>query len=190
MSFKGAVGDTFRSLRVRNFRLFFLGQFVSMTGTWMTMVAQTLLALDLGASGITLGLLAACQFGPVLLISPLAGTVADRSDKRKLLLLIQSGAMVQSAVLGLVVLTGNASLAVIFPLAAIQGVLTAFDNPTRRAFLYCAPGRNSGSRRDRSSPMRDWIAGETLNFEAAEHSLSKCPATDNSIFFRITRAGP
>lgn len=135
MSFKGAVGDTFRSLRVRNFRLFFLGQFVSMTGSWMTMVAQTLLALDLGASGITLGLLAACQFGPVLLISPLAGTVADRSDKRRLLLLIQSGAMVQSALLGLMVLTGNASLAVIFPLAAIQGVLTAFDNPTRRAFV-------------------------------------------------------
>lgn len=135
MTMKNAFGDTFRSLRVRNFRLFFFGQFISMTGTWMTMVAQTLLALDLGASGITLGLLVACQFGPVLLAGPLAGAVADRVDKRRLLLLVQIGAMLQSAVLGLVVLTGNASLGLIFALAAIQGVLTAFDNPVRRSFV-------------------------------------------------------
>jgi MFS family permease len=135
MTMKNAFGDTFRSLRVRNFRLFFVGQFISMTGTWMTMVAQTLLALDLGASGITLGLLAACQFGPVLLAGPLAGAVADRVDKRRLLLLVQTGAMLQSAVLGLVVLTGNASIGLIFVLASIQGVLTAFDNPVRRSFV-------------------------------------------------------
>lgn len=135
MTLRVAVGDTFRSLRVRNFRLFFVGQFISMTGTWMTMVAQTLLALDLGASGVTLGLLAACQFGPVLLLGPLGGAVADRGDKRRLLLLIQTGAMLQSGVLGVAVLTGHASLGVIFPLAALQGFLTAFDNPTRRAFV-------------------------------------------------------
>lgn len=135
MTMKNALGDTFRSLRVRNFRLFFFGQFISMTGSWMTMVALTLLALDLGASGVTLGLLAACQFGPVLLLGPLAGAVADRVDKRRLLLVVQAIAMLQSAVLGLVVLTGNASLGLIFPLAAIQGVLTAFDNPSRRAFV-------------------------------------------------------
>jgi MFS family permease len=135
MTVKGAVGDTFRSLRVRNFRLFFLGQFISMTGTWVTAVALTLLALDLGASGVTLGLLTAAQFGPVLFFGPLAGTIADRSDKRRLIVLVQFGAMLQSTALGLMVVTGHASLSWMFPLAAVQGILTAFDNPSRRAFI-------------------------------------------------------
>jgi MFS family permease len=135
MTIKGAFTDTFRSLRVRNFRLFFFGQFVSMTGTWMTMVAQTLLALDLGATGVTLGLLAACQFGPVLLLGAFAGTIADRAQKRRLLLWVQTGAMFQSAALGLVVLTGHATIPIIMVLASIQGLLTAFDNPTRRSLV-------------------------------------------------------
>ncbi len=125
----------FRSLRIRNFRLFFVGQLISQTGTWMTMVAQTLLVLDLTRSGIILGFLAACQFGPVLLLGPFAGTLADRYDKRRVLFLTQTAAMVQSLVLGAVVLSGHASVGVILPLAAVQGILTAFDNPSRRAFV-------------------------------------------------------
>lgn len=127
--------STFRSLRHRNFRLFFTGQLISQTGTWLTMVAQTLLVLSLTRSGITLGLLTACQFGPVLLLGAWAGAVADRSDKRQLLLVVQSLAMVQSVALGLVVLAGAATIPAIFALAAVQGVLTAFDNPARRAFV-------------------------------------------------------
>ncbi len=73
-----AAGDTFRSLHVRNFRLFFSGQLVSQTGTWLTMVAQTLLVLKLTDSGVALGLLTACQFGPMLLLGAWAGAVADR----------------------------------------------------------------------------------------------------------------
>ncbi len=130
-----APGGTFRSLRIRNFRLFFYGQLVSQTGTWLTMVAQTLLVLSLTRSGITLGLLAAFQFGPVLLLGPWAGAVADRADKRKLLFILQVLAMAQSLALGLVVLAGWASIPVIFALAAVQGVLTAFDNPARRTFV-------------------------------------------------------
>lgn len=126
---------TFRSLRIRNFRLFFIGQFISQTGTWMTMVAQTLLVLELTRSGIILGLLAACQFGPVLILGPFAGTIADRYDKRRLLFITQAAAMAQSLVLGVVVLTGHASVGVILPLATVQGILTAFDNPSRRAFV-------------------------------------------------------
>jgi MFS family permease len=129
------VAGTFRSLRVRNFRLFFVGQFVSQTGTWMTMVAQTLLILSLTRSGVVLGILAACQFGPVLILGPFAGTIADRYDKRRLLFITQSAAMAQSFVLGIVVLTGHASVGTILPLAVVQGVLTAFDNPSRRAFV-------------------------------------------------------
>jgi MFS family permease len=127
--------STFRSLRVRNFRLFFVGQLISQTGSWLSMVVQTLLVLDLAGSGVSLGLLLAFQFGPILVLGAWAGAIADRADKRKLLVAVQALSMVQSAVLGVVVLAGWASVPVIFALAAVQGVLTAFDNPTRRAFV-------------------------------------------------------
>ena len=130
-----AAKDTFRSLRMRNFRLFFLGQLVSQTGTWLTMVAQTLLVLRLTDSGIALGLLAACQFGPVLVLGAWAGTVADRSDKRRLLLIAQTAAMAQSFALAVVVFSHHDTVGVVYALAAVQGVITAFDNPARRAFV-------------------------------------------------------
>jgi MFS family permease len=130
-----ALRDTFRSLRFRNFRLFFVGQLISQSGTWMTMVAQTLLILDLTGSGVLLGLLGAAQFGPVLLFGAWAGAVADRIPKRKVLFATQVGAMLQSTALGLVVLSGNATVANVLALATVQGILTAFDNPARRAFV-------------------------------------------------------
>lgn len=129
------TGATFASLRIRNFRLFFAGQLVSQTGTWLGMVAQTLLVLHLTDSGVALGLLAAAQFGPVLLLGAWAGVVADRSDKRRLLLIVQSLAMVQSFVLAALAFTGSPPLAAIYAVAAAGGVLTAFDNPTRRSFV-------------------------------------------------------
>src|SRR5258706_10718951 len=91
-----AARDTFRSLRVRNFRLFFTGQLISQVGNWLTLVAQALLVLKLTDSGVAIGMLAAAQFGPVLVLGPWAGLVADRSDKRKLLLIVQAIAMLQS----------------------------------------------------------------------------------------------
>ena len=107
MTVAAVWGDTFRSLRVRNFRLFFIGQFISQSGTWMTMIAQTLLLLDMTGSGVMLGILAACQFGPVLILGAWAGALADRVDKRRLLFLTQAGAMIQSLVFGLVVADGQ-----------------------------------------------------------------------------------
>jgi MFS family permease len=130
-----AASDTFRSLHVRNFRLFFVGQFISQTGTWLTFVAQVLLVLSMTRSGVTLGLLTAFQFGPVLLLGAWAGAVADRADKRKLMMTTQFLAMLQSFTLGALVLLDVASIPVIFALASVQGVLTAFDNPARRAFV-------------------------------------------------------
>lgn len=127
--------DTFRSLRTRNFRLFFVGQLISQTGTWLSMITQTLLVLHLTSSGVALGLLTAFQFGPMLVLGAWAGAVADRADKRRLLIAVQALAMAQSLVLGLVVLAGWATVPVIFALAAVQGVLTAFDNPARRSFV-------------------------------------------------------
>ncbi len=127
--------DTFRSLGVRNFRLFFAGQLVSQTGTWLTMLAQTLLVLRLTRSGVAIGLLTAFQFLPMLLLGAWAGTVADRSDKRRLLMWAQSAAMIQSFALAAVAFSGHATLPAIYGLALVQGVLTAFDNPARRAFV-------------------------------------------------------
>lgn len=129
------TGETFASLRIRNFRLFFAGQIVSQTGTWSGMVAQTLLVLHLTDSGVALGFLAAAQFGPVLLLGAWAGVVADRSDKRRLLLIVQSLAMVQSFAMGALAFMGSPPLAAIYAVALAGGVLTAFDNPTRRSFV-------------------------------------------------------
>lgn len=126
---------TFRSLAVRNFRLFFAGQLISQTGTWLTMVAQTLLVLKLTRSGVAIGFLTACQFLPLLLLGAWAGSVADRSDKRRLLMWTQAAAMGQSLVLAAVVFSGHATVPVLYALALVQGLLTAFDNPARRAFV-------------------------------------------------------
>src|SRR5438309_11612024 len=94
-SLRAATNDTFRSLHVRNFRLFFTGQLISQVGNWLTLVAQTLLVLKLTDNGVALGGLAAAQFGPVLVLGPWAGLVADRSDKRKLLMIVQTLATAQ-----------------------------------------------------------------------------------------------
>jgi len=129
------TSETFRSLRVRNFRLFFGGQMISQIGNWLTLVAQTLLVLKLTDSGLALGLLAAAQFGPVLLLGAWGGLVADRSDKRRLLLVVQSIAMLQSFALAALGFMSSPPLAAIFAVAFIGGITMAFDNPARRAFV-------------------------------------------------------
>lgn len=127
--------ETFRSLHVRNFRLFFSGQLISQIGNWLTLVAQTLLVLKLTDNGIALGALAAAQFGPVLLLGPWAGLVADRSDKRKLLLVVQVIAMAQSFTLAALAFSGSPPVLAIYAVAMVGGVTVAFDNPARRAFV-------------------------------------------------------
>src|SRR5690242_9193643 len=129
------MSATFGSLRYRNFRLFFGGQLISQVGNWMTMIALTLLVLHLTDSGVAIGVLAACQFGPVLLIGPWAGLVADRSDKRKLLLIVQTCAMAQSFVLAALAALGDPPVGAIYAVALAGGIFTAFDNPARRSFV-------------------------------------------------------
>jgi MFS family permease len=132
---KAATRETFRSLHSRNFRLFFGGQLISQVGNWLTLVAQTLLVYSLTHSGVALGALAAAQFGPVLLLGPWAGLIADRSDKRKLLLIVQAIAMAQSFTLAALAFSGNPPVLAIYAVALIGGVTVAFDNPARRAFV-------------------------------------------------------
>jgi MFS family permease len=132
---RGAAAATFRSMHVRNFRLFFTGQLISQVGNWLTLIAQTLLVLKLTNSGIALGLLAAFQFGPVLLFGAFAGLVADRSDKRKLLLIVQALAMVQSFTLATLAFHHHPPVWSIYLVAMFGGLTTAFDNPARRSFV-------------------------------------------------------
>jgi MFS family permease len=128
--------DTVRSLHFRNFRLFFGGQFISQIGNWLTMITQALLVLHLtDNNGIAVGVLTACQFLPVLVLGAWTGLVADRSDKRKLLLIVQTFAMFQSFGLAVLVFTGNPPILALYGIALVGGVATAFDNPARRAFV-------------------------------------------------------
>lgn len=129
------MNATFRSLEVRNFRLFFGGQAVSQVGNWMRMVAQALLVLHLTDSGFAVGLLTAFQFAPVLVLGPWAGLVADRSDKRRLLLIVQVIAMGQSFVLAALAFMDSPPVPALYAVALVGGVTTAFENPARRSFV-------------------------------------------------------
>ncbi|HXJ22442.1 MAG TPA: MFS transporter [Polyangia bacterium] len=126
---------TFQALATRNFRLFFIGQLISNTGNQLTNVALILFVLKLGHSGLSIGALAACQFGPLVVLSAWAGAVADRTDKRRALLVTQTLEMAQSVALAVLAFLPHPSLALLYGLALAGGVLLAFDNPLRRSFV-------------------------------------------------------
>ena len=129
------MSETFASLRFRNFRLFFVGQLISQIGSWMRQVAMALLVLKLTDNGVAVGGLVAFQFLPVLVIGPWAGLLADRSDKRKLLLIVQSCLMCNSFVLALLAAMGHPPVWSLYLVALVGGVFTALDNPARRSFV-------------------------------------------------------
>jgi MFS family permease len=125
----------FRALRNRNFRLFFGGQLISQTGSWLTTIASTLLVLRLTHSGVAVGLLVACQYGPVLLLSAWGGLVADRSDKRRLLVITQTLEMCESFALASLAFMAHPPLVGFYLVALSGGFMLAFDNPTRKSFV-------------------------------------------------------
>ncbi|HRD99730.1 MAG TPA: MFS transporter, partial [Ilumatobacteraceae bacterium] len=131
----GRSTSTFAAFHHRNFAGFFVGQLISQVGHWLQAVAQVLLVIHLTDNGEALGWLAMCQFAPVLLLGAWAGALADRSDKRRLLLWIQLGTMVQSVCMVLVAFAERPSLAAIYLLATIRGVSIALDSPARRSFI-------------------------------------------------------
>lgn len=133
--FKASLGGTFMSLRFRNFRLYFIGQVVSNTGNWLTNIAITLLVLQRTHSGLAVGVLAACQYGPILLLSAYGGVVADRYNKRRALLLTQSLEMLESVGLAVLAFLPHTPVYSFYVVAAIGGMLLAFDNPLRRSFV-------------------------------------------------------
>ncbi|TPW29311.1 MFS transporter [Pararhizobium mangrovi] len=129
------LDETFLALKTRNFRLFFIGQTISNTGNWLTRVALILLVLKLTGSGFAVGIVTACEFLPLLLLSAAAGAMADSVDKRKMLLVTQALEMVQSLALALVAFLPNPPLYALYLLALLGGILLAADNPLRRSFV-------------------------------------------------------
>jgi MFS family permease len=125
---------TFAALRTPNYRRYFAGQAVSLVGTWMQTVAQGWLVLELTGSGTALGLVAAAQFAPLLLLAPYGGLLADRMDKRRLLVATQSALGLIALTLGVLVVAGAVELWMVVALAFALGVTTAVDNPARQAF--------------------------------------------------------
>ena len=130
------MSPTFRSLRNANYRRYAAGGVVSNTGTWMQRVAQDWLVLQLTAnSAAALGITTGLQFLPFLLLSPVAGLVADRIPKRRLLQLTNVGMAAPALVLGVLAVTGVAEIWHVYALALTLGVASAFDAPARQSFV-------------------------------------------------------
>jgi MFS family permease len=131
-----AVHRTFHAVsHSRNFRLFFMGQAVSVTGTWMQSVASAWLVLQLTGSGVALGVQAALNFGPVLVLGAWGGLLADRHDKRAILVATQTAFAVLAFSLWALVATDVVTLWMVYGLSLLQGIVTAIDNPARQSFF-------------------------------------------------------
>jgi MFS family permease len=130
------VTRTFSSLNSRNYRLYFIGQIVSMGGTWMQALAQSWLVLELTDSGTMLGLTLALQFAPFLVVGPWGGLLADRLDKRRLIITMQVTAAALALALAIVTATGVVTIWMVMALTTAFGFTVAIDNPTRQSFMH------------------------------------------------------
>lgn len=132
---------TFSSLKIRNFKLYFIGQCISLSGSWMQNVAQGLLVLQMTGSGTALGILIALQFLPILLFGSYGGVIADRFPKRTILFFTQSIAGLLAVILAALVALDAAALWNVYMLAFALGLVTAVDNPTRQTFIFEMVGK-------------------------------------------------
>ncbi|WP_407443093.1 MFS transporter [Rhodococcus sp. (in: high G+C Gram-positive bacteria)] len=128
-------GQTFAALRGPNFRRYIGGQAISLVGTWMQTIAQSWLVLQLTGSATAIGIVLALQTVPMLLLGPYGGVIADRTDKRRLMIGLQSLMGVQALVLGLLVVTGTVELWHVYVLAVLLGLNQCFENPARQSFM-------------------------------------------------------
>jgi MFS family permease len=127
---------TFASLKHRNYRLFFFGQIVSITGTWMQNVAMAWLVLELTGSPVAVGVLALCQFLPFSVFGLFSGVITDRFDPRRLVIATQAASMVLASVLAALTLLGNITTWQVYVLAVLRGSVLVFDAPARQALTY------------------------------------------------------
>jgi MFS family permease len=134
---------TFASLRRhRNYRLYFAGQVISLSGTWMQQIALAWLVIQLTHSPVAVGLLAFARFIPFTIFSLAAGVVADRFDNRRVMMLMQAASMVISALLATLAFTDSTALWAVYLLAALGGIATVFDAPNRHALTMQMVGRD------------------------------------------------
>jgi MFS family permease len=138
---RSRVAAAVRALRHRNFQLFFAGQLISLIGTWMQTVAQSWLVYRLTGSTLLLGTVGFASQIPVFLVAPIGGTVADRSNRRSIVIATQTLSMVLAFILAALTLTHRIQVWQIMVLAAALGVVNAFDIPARQAFLMDMVGR-------------------------------------------------
>ncbi|HMB06572.1 MAG TPA: MFS transporter [Isosphaeraceae bacterium] len=130
-----ALHPTIRALGHRNYRLYFGGQLVSLTGTWMQSVAQSWLVYRLTGSAVLLGLVGFAGQFPCFLLAPLGGGLADTRNRHRIIIATQAAAMALAFALAALTLTGRVAIWHVFALAALLGVVNAIDLPTRQAFL-------------------------------------------------------
>lgn len=142
MSVSTAAKRTFSALAVPNFRRYISGQAVSLIGTWMQSIAISWLVLTLTHSAIDVGLNIAVQTLPVLLLGPYGGVVADRVDKRRLMVVLQSFMGIQALALGVLTLTHHIDFVLIAVLSLVLGLNNCFENPARQSFVLEMVGRD------------------------------------------------
>jgi MFS family permease len=126
---------TFAALSVHNYRRYYGGQAISLIGTWMQMTAQAWLVFTLTHSSTALGAIVALQTVPVLILGPYGGVIADRLNKRRVMIALQSAMGIQALILGLLTVTHSIRIWEVGVLAAILGVNNAFENPSRQSFM-------------------------------------------------------
>ena len=141
-NFKALRGQTFSSLTNPNYRRYLAGQSTSLIGTWMQTVAQSWLILTLTSSPTDVGLAVAVQTLPILFLGPYAGVIADRIDKRKLMIVLQAAMGIQALVLGVLTVTNVVRVWEVFVLAGVLGLNNAFENPARQSFVLELVGRD------------------------------------------------
>ena len=127
--------STFSSLQNRNFRYFWFGQCISVMGTWIQRTAQTWLVYQLTGSAFLVGVLTACQFAPILILTLVAGTVIDRFPKKQILLLTQFGFLLLGLLITILTYTKLIQYWEILIIAVVYGVLQSFDTPTRQSYV-------------------------------------------------------
>lgn len=128
-----AVRRTFASLYVANYRRYFTGQVVSVSGMWVQNVAVMWLMVQLTGDGLAVGLTVALQFVPLMLFGAWGGLLADRLDKRRLLMLTQVGMMIPALVLGAATFAGAVTPMLVYAMVLVRGVVLAIDNPARQS---------------------------------------------------------
>jgi MFS family permease len=134
--------NTFYSLKIRNFKLFFIGQVISVSGTWAQSFAQGWLVLSLTKNNaFDLGITTGCQFLPILFLGPWGGLIADRYEKRTILFFTQSISAVEAAALGILVLKNDVNFITVTIFAFLLGMVNVFDNPARQSFVLEMVGK-------------------------------------------------